>query len=211
MARETKRFDPQIFLSTVGVGRKLISCRRGQTVYAQGDVADALFVIQFGTVRLSVNSGTGKAATLDILGEADFVGKDSIAGQSRRTASAQAVTDCSLLRIEKGTMMLALKQQVKLANAFWTYVLGRNLRYQRDLVDQRCNSSEKRLARVLVLLAHCDAHGTPGTMIPKISHATLAEMVGTTRSRVCFAQRGVDNFSRRILPRACFATIPRGP
>jgi CRP-like cAMP-binding protein len=185
MARK-KPFNPQTFLSTVGAGRKLISCRRGQTIYAQGDVADALFVIQTGTVRLSVKSGTGKAATLDILSGTDFLGNDSVAGQSHRTASARAVTDCSLLRIEKGKMTLALKREVKLANVFWTYVLGRYLRYQRNLVDQRCNTSEKRLAGVLLLLAHCDADGAPETMIPKISHATLAEMVGTTRSRVCF-------------------------
>jgi CRP/FNR family cyclic AMP-dependent transcriptional regulator len=186
MALQKRLFSPQIFLTTAGAGRKMISYRRGQTIYAEGDAADAVFVIQTGTVKLSVKSGTGKVATLDILGETDFVGKDSIAGQSFRTASATALTECRLLRVEKQTIALALKHQVKLANFFWVYVLGRNLRYQRDLVDHCCNSSEKRLARILLLFAHCDAHGPPEAVIPRMSHATLAEMVGTTRSRVCF-------------------------
>lgn len=164
----------------------MMSFRKGQTIYAQGGTADALFVIQKGKVKLSVKSPAGKDAVLDILSEEDFIGKDSIAGQSSRTASATAMTDCSLLRIEKNAMMVALTREVKLANMFWAYVLARNIRYQQDLVDQRCNPSEKRLARVLLLLAHFDGHGSPETQIPKISHETLAEMVGTTRSRISF-------------------------
>ena len=165
-----------------------MSFRKGQTIYGQGDLTDALFVIQTGRVKLSAKSHS-KEATLDILSDKDFVGKDSMAGQPFRTASASAMTDCSLLRIEKKTMMLALKQQVKLANMFWTYVLARNIQYQQDLVDQRCNGSEKRLARILLTLAHFDGQGAPETTIPKMSHATLAQMVGTTRSRVCFFMR----------------------
>jgi len=164
----------------------MMSFRKRQAIYTQGDVADALFVIQKGKVKVSVKSPTGKEAVLDILGDEDFIGKDSIAGQSGRTASATAMTDCKLLRIEKKVMILALAKQVKLANMFWAYVLARNIRYQQDLVDQRCNPSEKRLARILLLLAHFDGHGSPETQIPKISHETLAEMVGTTRSRVSF-------------------------
>ncbi len=185
-AREGRGFNPRIFLSTVGAGREMLSFRKGKTIFAQGDAADALFVIQKGEVKLSVKSPTGREAVLDILSDEDFVGKDSIAGQSSRTASARAMTDCSLLRIEKKTMLRALAQQGKLANMFWAYVLARNIRYQQDLVDQRCNPSEKRLARILLLLAHFDGHGSPETQIPKISHETLAEMVGTTRSRVSF-------------------------
>jgi CRP-like cAMP-binding protein len=184
MAKPT--FNPKTFLSTSGLGRAMMSFRRGQTIYAQGDKTDALFVIQKGRVKISVKSKAGKAATLDILGDDDFVGKDAVAGQSSRTASATAMTDCSLLRIEKQAMLLALTRQVKLANVFWAYVLARNIRYQQDLVDQRCNPSEKRLARILLLLAHFDAHGSTETVVPRISHETLAEMVGTTRSRVCF-------------------------
>lgn len=189
MAEQTRAFNPKTFLSTVGVGRKMMSFRKGETIYAQGDPSDALFVIQTGRVRLSVKSKAGKEATLDILSDKDFVGKDSIAGHRFRTASARAMTECSLLRIERKAMMRALSRQVKLANMFWAYVLARNIRYQQDLVDQRCNPSEKRLARILLLLAHFDAHGSRQTTIPRISHKTLAEMVGTTRSRVCFFMR----------------------
>ena len=186
MAKPRRGFNPTTFLTTAGSGRKLVSFKKGQTVYAQGDAADSLFVIQNGRVRLSVRTRAGKEAVLDILSAEDFVGKDSIAGKSARTASAIAVTDCSLLRITKEAMMLALARQVKLANVFWAYVLARNIRYQQDLVDQHCNPSEKRLARVLLLLAHYDGREGSGTTVPKISHATLAEMVGTTRSRICF-------------------------
>jgi CRP/FNR family transcriptional regulator, cyclic AMP receptor protein len=186
VTRQRRAFNPRVFLSTVGAGREMVSFRKGQTIYAQGDAADTLFVIQKGQVRLSVKSQTGREAVLDILSDRDFIGKDSIAGQSSRTASARAMTDCSLLRIEKKAMLRALAQQVKLANMFWAYVLARNIRYQQDLVDQHCNPSDKRLARILLQLAHFDGRGSPETQIPKISHETLAEMVGTTRSRVSF-------------------------
>lgn len=185
MAQQRRAFNPKTFLSTVGAGRKLMSFRKGQTIYAQGDATDALFVIQTGTVKLSAKSHR-KDAILDILSHGDFVGKDSIAGQPFRTASADAMTDCSLLRIEKKTMLRALTRHMRLATMFWAYVLARNIRYQQDLVDQRCSCSEKRLARILLMFAHLDSQGVPKTAIPKMSHATLAEMVGTTRSRVCF-------------------------
>ena len=179
-------FNPKTFLTTVGIGREMMSFHKRQTIYAQGDAADAVFVIQKGKVRLSVKSAAGKEAVLDILSDGDFVGKDSIAGQSSRTASASAMTDCTLLRIGKKAMVVALKRQVKLANMFWAYVLARNIRYQQDLVDQHCNSSEKRLARILLLLAHFDGHGATENTVPKMSQETLAEMVGTTRSRISF-------------------------
>jgi CRP/FNR family transcriptional regulator, cyclic AMP receptor protein len=149
-------------------------------------VSDAVFVIQTGSVRLSARCQGGKEATLDILGNEDFVGKDSLAGQSIRTTSANALTDCQLLRIEQKAMMLALAQEVTLASAFCAYVLKRNIRYQQDLVDQRCNPSEKRLARILLRLTRFDGQSSLGTAIPKINQETLAEMVGTTRSRVSF-------------------------
>ena len=186
MAKQRRAFNPKTFLTTVGAGRKMMSLRKGQTIYAQGDSADALFVIQKGKVKLSVKPQIGKEAILDILSDGDLVGKDSVAGLSSRTASATAITDCSLLRIKKKVMILALTRQIKLANMFWAYVLARNIRYQQDLVDQHCNPSEKRLARILLLLAHYDGHGGSETTVSKISHETLAEMVGTTRSRVCF-------------------------
>jgi len=186
MAKQRVSFDRKTFLTTVGAGRTLVSFRKGQTIFTQGEAADSLFVIQKGTVKISVKSQAGKEAVLDILSDADFVGKDSMAGQSSRTTSASAITDCSLLRITKTVMLLTLARQVKLANLFWKYVLARNIRYQQDLVDQHCNTSEKRLARSLLLLAHFDGHGGPESTVPKISHETLAEMVGTTPSRVSF-------------------------
>ena len=186
MAKQKLAFSPKTFLSTVGPGRTMIYFGEGQTIYAQGGGADALFVIQKGMVRLSVKSQAGKVATLDILSDEDLVGEDSIIGQSSRTASASTITDCSLLRIEKRAMMLALKSQVKLANTLLTYMVASNIRYQQHLVDHRCNPSEKRLARILSLLAHFDMHGSAEVSIPKISQGTLAEMVGTTRSRVSF-------------------------
>jgi len=186
MAKQRRAFNSKTFLTTAGAGRKLIAFTKGQTIYAQGDPADALFVIQKGAVKLSVKSQTGKEAILDILSDADFVGKDSLAGKSLRTASASAMTDCSLLRITKEAMIFALARQLKLANLFWAYLLARNIRYQQDLVDQHCNPSEKRLARVLLLLSHYDGRRGSEATVPKISHETLAEIVGTTRSRVCF-------------------------
>jgi CRP/FNR family cyclic AMP-dependent transcriptional regulator len=185
MATRRGAFDPQTFVTTVGHGRKVVSVGKGQTIYAQGDSADALFVIKAGTVKLSVKSRAIEA-TLDILGREDFVGKDSLTGESSFSATATAITDCSLLRIEKKAMMLALTRHVKLANLFLAYTLAKNIRYQQDLVDQHCNPSEKRLARILLRLAHYDGDGASETTVPKISHETLAEMVGTTRSRVCF-------------------------
>ena len=179
-------FNPYTFLTTGGLGRKMVSFTRGQAIYSLNEAADAVFAIQKGRVKLSVKPRVGKEAILDILSDGDFVGKDSIAGQSRRTASASAMTECTLLRIEKKTMLLALTRHAKLANMFCAYVLARNIRYQQDLVDQHCNSSEKRLARILLQLARFDGHGATEVSVPRISHETLAEMVGTTRSRICF-------------------------
>jgi CRP/FNR family cyclic AMP-dependent transcriptional regulator len=186
MAKRAQGFDPATFLSTVGPGRSMKSFLKGEAIYSQGDINDAVFVIQRGRVKVSVKSRTGKDAILDILSDGDFVGKDSIGGQPSHTGSAQAMTDCGVLRIEKNAMKQALTQEVKLANIFWAYLLASNSRYQQDIVDQHCNSSEKRLARILLLLAHFDSQEAPESSIPKISHETLAEMVGTTRSRVCF-------------------------
>ena len=177
-------FNPKAFLSSAGRDREMLCFRTGQPIYAQGDAADALFIIQQGTVRLSIKSGAGRGATLDILNAGDFVGTDALAGVSSRTASASAMTDCTLLRIKKRAMLLALKRHVVLANIFWAYVLARNIRYQQDMVSQRCNFSQQRLARILMLLAHFDGHGSTKTIIPRIRQETLAEMVGTTRSRI---------------------------
>lgn len=193
MAKPRRTFNPRTFLTTTGLGRKMLSFRKREKIFAQGDAADALFVIQKGRVQVSVRSHAGKEATLDILSDGDFVGKDSVAGQRSHSASATAMTECSLLRIENKTMLQALARQVKLANLFWGYILAGNLRYQQDLADQRSIGSEKRLARILVGLAHSDTAGAHETSIPHISHETLAEIVGTTRSRVCFFMKRFKN------------------
>ena len=179
-------FDPKKFLATIGVGRRVVSFPKKQTIFAQGDAADAIFYIQQGKVSLTVVSKVGKEATLGILGERDFFGEGSLAGQSLRMGSATAMTDCELLRIDKKAMMAALHREQSFSDLFVAYLLARNIRYEEDLVDQLFNSSEKRLARILLLLAHFGKEGVPQVVIPKISQETLAEMIGTTRSRVSF-------------------------
>ena len=187
-ARHKKKpgFDPRQFLVTIGEGRKVVAFPKKQTIFAQGDSADAVFYIQAGKIRLTVVSKIGKEATLGILGEGQFFGEGSLAGQALRMGSATAMTDCELLRIDKKTMMLALHREHTLSDLFVAYLLARNIRYEEDLVDQLFNSSEKRLARLLLLLAHFGKEGAPETVIPKISQETLADMIGTTRSRVSF-------------------------
>jgi CRP-like cAMP-binding protein len=186
-AAKTRRdFDPHAFLATIGEGRKIVSFPKKQTIFAQGDPTDAVFYIQAGKVRLTVVSDSGKEATLRILSEGEFFGEGGLAGQPLRMGSATAMTDCELLQIDKKAMMLALHREHTFSDLFVAYLLGRNIRYEEDLVDQLFNSSEKRLARILLLLAHFGKEGAPETVIPKISQETLAEMIGTTRSRVSF-------------------------
>ena len=179
-------FDPKQFLATIGKGRRAVMFPRKQTIFAQGDSADAVFYIQQGKVRLTVVSQVGKEATIGILGEGDFFGEGALAGQPLRMGSASAMTDCDVLKIDKKAMIEALHREHTFSDLFVAYLLARNIRYEEDLVDQLFNSSEKRLARILLLLAHFGKEGVPETVIPKISQETLAEMVGTTRSRVSF-------------------------
>src|ERR1700730_289844 len=179
-------FDPRKFLATIGEGRKVVSFAQKQTVFSQGDAADAIFYIQEGKVRLTVVSQIGKEATLGILSEGEFFGEGALAGQPLRMGSATAMTDCELLHIDKKAMMLALHREHTFSDLFVAYLLARNIRYEEDLVDQLFNSSEKRLARILLLLADFGTESTPETVVPEISQTTLAEMVGTTRSRVNF-------------------------
>jgi CRP/FNR family transcriptional regulator, cyclic AMP receptor protein len=185
-AKKNFDFDPRKFLATIGEGRKVVAFAKKQTIFAQGDSADAVFYIQEGKVRLTVVSKIGKEATLGILGEGQFFGEGSLGGQTLRMGSATAMTDCELLRIDKKAMMLALHREHTFSDLFVAYLLARNIRYEEDLVDQLFNSSEKRLARLLLLLAHFGKEGAPETVIPKISQETLADMIGTTRSRVSF-------------------------
>jgi CRP-like cAMP-binding protein len=181
-----REFDPNTFLATIGEGRKILAVQKKQTIFTQGDGADAVFYIQAGRVRLTVVSKEGKEATIGILKEGDFFGEGALAGQKVRMGSAAAMTDCELLRVNKKAMMEALHGEHAFSDMFVAYLLARNIRYEEELVDQLFNSSEKRLARVLLLLAHFGKEGVPETVIPKISQETLAEMIGTTRSRVSF-------------------------
>ena len=179
-------FNPHAFLSTIGKGRDMASFQKKSTIFAQGDSTDGLFFIQKGKVQLSVVSEGGREATLGILGEGDFFGEGGLAGQLLRMSSATAMTDCDLLHVEKKAMMRALSLEQKLSAMFLKYLLKRNIRYQDDLVDQLFNSSEKRLARVLLLMAQFGKEGVSQMSVPRLSQETLAEMVGTTRSRVSF-------------------------
>ncbi len=186
VAKKARGFNPHTFLSTLGEGRHRRPFKKKAIIFAQGDGSDELFFIQQGKVRLSVESEGGKKAILGILGEDDFFGEDGLAGQLVRTSSATAVTDCVLLHIEKKAMMQAMSREPKLSATFVKYLLKRIIRYQDDLVDQLFNDSEKRLARVLLLMAHFDKEGVVDIPISGLSQGTLAEMVGTTRSRVSF-------------------------
>jgi CRP/FNR family transcriptional regulator, cyclic AMP receptor protein len=185
-AKKRRDFDPHAFLATIGEGRKSLLFQRKQGIFAQGDTADAVFHIQTGKVRLTVVSNDGKEATIGILGDGEFFGEGALAGQALRMGSAIAMTDCAVLRIDKKAMMKALHREHAFSDLFVAYLLARNIRYEEDLVDQLFNSSEKRLARILLLLAHFGKEGKPETVVPKISQETLAEMIGTTRSRVSF-------------------------
>jgi CRP/FNR family transcriptional regulator, cyclic AMP receptor protein len=185
--KKSRGFDPATFLATIGEGRKSLAVSKKQTIFTQGDTADAVFYIQQGKVILTVVSKTGKEATIGILNAGDFFGEGGIAGQRLRMGSATALTDCSLMRIEKKSMLQALHSQQKFSDLFVEYLLARNIRYQEDLIDQLFNSSEKRLARILLLFAGFGKEGMPEKIeMPNVSQETLAEMVGTTRSRVNF-------------------------
>jgi CRP/FNR family transcriptional regulator, cyclic AMP receptor protein len=179
-------FNPHTFLSSTGKGREMLSFQKKHAIFVQGDSTDGLFFIQKGKVQLSVVSEGGKEATLGILSEGDCFGEGGLAGQLLRMSSATAMTECVLLHVEKKAMMRALAGEPKLAVLFLKYLLQRNIRYQDDLVDQLFNSSEKRLARVLLLMAQFGKEGVSEMLVPRLSQETLAEMVGTTRSRVSF-------------------------
>jgi CRP/FNR family cyclic AMP-dependent transcriptional regulator len=185
-AKRKHEFSPKAFLSTIGKGRDMVSFLKKQTIFAQGDSRDGLFFVQTGKVQLSVVSEGGREATLAILGEGDFFGEGGLAGQPLRMSTATALTECVLLHIERNAMEQAMSREPKLSAMFVKYLLKRNIRYQDDLVDQLFNSSEKRLARVLLLMAQFGKQGVPEISVPRLSQETLAEMVGTTRSRVSF-------------------------
>jgi len=179
-------FNAKLFLMKIGSGKTLCKAENKQIIFSQGDAADAVFYIQKGKVKLTVVSQQGKEAVVAILGPASFFGEACLAGETVRMATASSLEDTTILRIEKRAMIDVLHQQPAFSELFMRYVLSRNIRIQEDLVDHLFNSSEKRLARVLLLLAHFGKDTPPDTAIAKISQETLAEMVGTTRSRVSF-------------------------
>jgi CRP/FNR family transcriptional regulator, cyclic AMP receptor protein len=185
-AKKLSKFDTKTFLSTIDGGRKIMAVRKKQTIFVQGDSSDAVFYIQKGKIKLTVVSKTGKEATIGILNEGAFFGESCLTGQPLRLCSATAMTDCSVMRIDKKSMLEVLHREHAFSDMFVAYLLTRNIRYEEDLVDQLFNSSEKRLARILLLLAHFGKEGVHETPIPNISQETLAEMIGTTRSRVSF-------------------------
>src|SRR6202451_4494291 len=184
--KKLSKFDPKTFLSTMNGGRKIVAFPKKKTIFVQGESSDAVFYIQKGKVRLTVVSQIGKEATIGILNEGDFFGEGCLTGQPLRLRCATAMTDCSVMKIDKKSMVEVLHREHTFSDMFVAYLLTRNIRYEEDLVDQLFNSSEKRLARILLLLAQFGTDGKPDTLIPKISQETLAEMIGTTRSRVSF-------------------------
>jgi CRP-like cAMP-binding protein len=179
-------FDPHTFLTHIGAGRTLVTYRQHSPIFAQGDVADAVFYIQSGQVKLTIVSARGREAVIAILGTEAFFGEGCLAGQPRRIATATALTDCALMRIEKAAMTHVLHAEPAFAALFTAYPLSRNSRIEEDLIDYLFHSSEKRLARLLLLLAQFGKEAQTELIMPKISQAMLAEMVGTTRSRVSF-------------------------
>src|SRR6266481_9106549 len=180
-------FRAATFLAKAGVGRSISVLEEGQTAFSQGDASDAVFYMQKGRIKLSVISQSGKEATIALLGVGNFLGEECIAALNiQRVATATAIEPSTLLKIERNEMIRVLHEEQTFSEVFVAYLLARNARVQEDLVDQLFNSSEKRLARALLLLAQFGKDGTPEMVIPKISQETLAEMVGTTRSQVSF-------------------------
>jgi CRP-like cAMP-binding protein len=185
--KKKRNFDPAVFLAKAGLGRTIVNLQKNQMVFSQGNPADAVFYIQSGQVKLSVISSGGKEATIALLRAGSFFGEECVANsQPLRMASAAAITEGAVLKIDRQEMRRALHEEHAFSDIFVAYLLARNLRVQEDLVDQLFNSSEKRLARILLLLAHFGKEGAPETVVPKISQEVLAEMVGTTRARVNF-------------------------
>ena len=186
MLSEETPFDSATFLAVVGDGRTIQTYREGAMVYNQGDPADSVFYIQSGQVKLAVVSPNGKEAVVGVLTTGFFFGEGCLAGQPVRMASAVAMSDCTIVQVQRAAMTRILHDQPDFSEKFITHLLTRNIRIEEDLIDQLFNSSEKRLARILLLLANFGKDSRPEEVIPQISQETLAEMIGTTRSRVSF-------------------------
>jgi CRP/FNR family cyclic AMP-dependent transcriptional regulator len=185
MAKESKvSFDPKKFLAKVGDGKAIAKYEKGQTVFSQGDVADAVFYVQKGKLKLTVISEQGKEAVIAILGPGQFFGEGCLNGHELRVATTTAIENCLITRIARASMIATLHGEPEFSELFISYLLARNSRIEEDLVDQLFNSSERRLARLLLLLANFGKESNPEPVVGKISQETLAEMIGTTRARV---------------------------
>ncbi len=184
--KTSRGFNAQEFLESAGLSKKIVDFRRDESIFAQGDACDAVYYIQKGGVKLSVLSKTGREAVVAMLGPGDFFGEGCLAGQPLRIGSAAAITPSTVLVIEKSQMVKVLHKQHELSDRFISHMLSRNVRIEQDLIDQLFNSSEKRLARALLLLARYGKQDKPRQVVAKISQETLSEMIGTTRSRVNF-------------------------
>jgi CRP/FNR family transcriptional regulator, cyclic AMP receptor protein len=196
-------FDPKAFLAKVDGGRTIVKSRDGQIIFSQGEPADAVFYIQKGRVKLTVVSEQGKEAVVAILSKGDFFGEGCLAGQALRMASATAMMECEIMRLAKAAVIRVIHNEPSFSEMFMSHLLTRNIRVEADLVDQLFNSSEKRLARALLLLANFGREGKPEPVIAKISQETLAEMIGTTRSRVSsfmnkFRQLGLIDYNGKL-------------
>ena len=179
-------FDPKIFLAKMGAGKTVSKYRNGQIIFSQGESADAVFYIQQGKVKLTVVSEQGKEAVVAILGPGHFFGEGCLNGHPLRIATTRAIDECVITRLEKSTMIATIHNEPEFSELFMSYLLTRNGRIDEDLIDQLFNSSEKRLARLLLLLANFGKEGRPEPIVGRYSQETLAEMIGTTRSRVSF-------------------------
>jgi CRP/FNR family transcriptional regulator, cyclic AMP receptor protein len=187
MPKKTKAsFNPRTFLASVGKGKTITKYRKGQAVFSQGDAADAVFYLQKGKLKLTVVSEQGKEAVVAILGPASFFGEGCLNGHPLRIATTTAMDECVITRIAKTAMIAAIHNEPNFSKLFMAYLLERNGRIEEDLIDQLFNSSEKRLARLLLLLANFGKDGSPTPIVGKVSQETLAEMIGTTRARVSF-------------------------
>jgi CRP-like cAMP-binding protein len=186
LEKKKSGFRPVKYLAEVGPGRSISAFGENNVIFAQGDPANAIFYIQKGKVKLTVVSKSGKEAVIAVLGPSDFFGEGCLSAQPHRMATAIAMVDSSIMRLERATVVEVLKEEPAFSELLLSYMLTRTIRIEEDLIDQLFNSSEKRLARTLLLLANFGKEGTPETVIAKISQETLAEMIGTTRSRVSF-------------------------
>ena len=185
--RSTPNFDPAVFLAQAGLGRRIVNLKPKEAFFSQGDPADSVFYLQQGRAKVTVVSHTGKEATITLITAHDFVGEEALAGVAGpRLASATAVTECTALKITRDEMIRVIREEHAFSDVFLAFLLTRAMRMQADLVDQLFNSSEKRLARVLLLMAEFGKPGEPVLLLPQITQETLADMIGTTRSRVSF-------------------------